>query len=336
MSHLPSPVVCVVGATGLVGGVLLRLIEEREFPVKELRPLSSKRSAGRTISFRGQDLAVQELTTEAFDSADLVFFAATESLSRKFAPEAVKRGAVVLDKSGSWRMEPNVPLVVPEINADALEDNQGIIAIPNCSVTGFAMVLQAVSQASRPTDVVVTTFQSASGAGAAGTKQLQEGGEGRAFPRPLLGDVLPQCETFLESGYTTEEVKMLHETRKILGLPNLKVTMTCTRVPVEIGHASTMLVATQEPISVEAARQAIMDFPGLELVDDPTTALYPTPKDTAGHDAVRVGRIRLEEGGNRIWFWQVTDNLRKGAALNSIQIAEELLLRGLVCQPETN
>jgi aspartate-semialdehyde dehydrogenase len=336
MSNSPSPVVCVVGATGLVGGVLLRLMEERNFPVGELRPLSSKRSAGTTISFKGHQVAVQELTADAFDGADLVFFAATSALSREFAPEAVKRGAVVLDKSGSWRMEPNVPLVVPEINADELNNHQGIIAIPNCSVTGFAMVLQALAQVSPPTDVVVTTFQSASGAGAAGTEQLREGGEGRAFPRPLLGDVLPQCETFLENGYTTEEEKMLHETRKILDLPDLQVTMTCTRVPVEVGHASAMLVTTKEPVSVEAARQAVSDFPGLELVDDPAAALYPTPKDTAGHDAVRVGRIRLEQGGNRLWFWQVTDNLRKGAALNSIQVAEELLSRGLACKAKTN
>ena len=330
MGDPSSPVVCVVGATGLVGTLLLRLMEEREFPIGELRALSSKQSAGRTVTFRDQKVAVEEVTAESFEGADLVFFAATGALSRELSPEAVKRGAVVLDKSGTWRMEDHVPLVIPEINAHALDHHQGIVASPNCSTTGFAMALEALRRVAGLEEVVVTTFQSASGAGAAGSEQLAAGGEGPAFPRALAGDILPQCEGFLENGFTTEEEKLLFETRKILELPELRVTMTCTRVPVDVGHAAAMLVTPQKELSVEDARQALAAFPGIEVVDDPIHGVYPTPADTAGTDKVRVGRVRREhEGGQRLWLWQVADNLRKGAALNSLQIAEELLRRGL-------
>lgn len=322
---LQDPVVCVVGATGMVGSQLLDLIDQRNFPIGELRLLSSSKSAGKVIPFRGESLTVRQLDASAFEGADLVFFAATGALSRKFAPLAVAAGAVVLDKSGSWRLENNVPLVVPEINADQLQNHNGIIAVPNCSVTGFAMAIDAINKVTKVLDVVVTTFQSASGAGLPGIEQLANGADAPVFPGTLLGNVLPQCETFLDNGFTTEEEKMLYETRKILGDDQLKVTMTCTRVPVEVGHSSAMLLTTSEPITLEQARDAMRNYPGIDLLDDTRNSVYPTPESVRGEDHVQVGRLRLDHDGKRLWMWQVTDNLRKGAALNSIQIAEQLL-----------
>lgn len=317
----------VVGATGAVGGVLLRVLEERAFPVRSLRPLASERSAGRTVRFAGTDHRVEALTAESFDGVDLVFFAATGALSKQWAPEAVARGARVVDKSGTWRMEPDVPLVVPEINGDAVRGaSRGIVASPNCTTVGVAMALEPLRRAAGLRSVVITTLQAASGAGQPGVDELEgqlAAGPGsepasRVFAAPLAHNVVPQCDTFDASGETGEERKLREETRKILDAPELAVATLCTRVPVAVGHSASLLVETERPLSPAAAREALAGFPGVELLED----ALPTPRGVAGRDAVQVGRVRGEPDGSRLWLFQVSDNLRKGAATNAVQIAE--------------
>jgi aspartate-semialdehyde dehydrogenase len=328
------PVVAIVGATGAVGEVLLGILEQRNFPVGELIPLASERSAGTTVPFRGENHEVRLAEPSAFEGVDFVFFAATGSLSKDLAPEAAKRGAVAIDKSSTWRMDPEVPLVVPEINPDALRAHKGIVACPNCTTIGFVMALEPLRRAAGLRRVIVTTMQAVSGAGRPGLDELEKQtaaiakGEtpiAETFDAPIAQNVVPLCENFREDGYSTEEVKLLHETRKILALPALDVTMTCTRVPVPVGHSASVLVETERPLSPEAARAALAAFPGVEVVDDPAKRLFPTPADVVGRDEVLVGRIRKDLGSDSLWFWQVSDNLRKGAATNAVQIAETLL-----------
>lgn len=331
--------VAVVGATGAVGEVLLRVLEQRAFPVGELRPLASQRSAGSEVLFRGSSVPVALAEPDAFVGVDVVFFAATGDLSRSLAPEAVRRGAVVIDKSSTWRMDPSVPLVVPEVNPDALEEHRGIIACPNCTTIGFVMVLEPLRRAAGLRSVVVTTLQAVSGAGRPGIEELEDQvaaiGRGETpqpgvFAAPIAYNVVPLCETFRDDGYSTEEVKLLFETRKILGLPELPVTMTCVRVPVPVGHAASILVQTERPLRPEQAREVLAAFPGVEVVDDPAARRFPTPRDVMNRDEVLVGRIRKDLCGEGLWLWEVSDNLRKGAATNAVQIAEELLRRGLL------
>jgi len=328
----------VVGATGAVGEVLLEVLAERRFPISHLRALASDRSAGATVRFRGEALTVEPARPERFDGIDLVFFAATGSLSKELAPEAQRRGAVVIDKSSTWRMDAAVPLVVPEVNPDAIMKHRGIVACPNCTTIGFVMALEPLRRAAGLRSVVVTTLQAASGAGRDGTdelsRQTEELASGReleakVFPRPLAGNVLPLCESFRDDAYSTEEVKLLLETRKILGLPDLAVSMTCVRVPVAVGHSAALLVETERPLTPAAARAALAGFPGVRVVDDPSNNVFPTPRDVAGRDEVLVGRIRRDLGSDRLWLWEVSDNLRKGAATNAVQTAELLLARGL-------
>jgi aspartate-semialdehyde dehydrogenase len=319
-----APAVAVVGATGLVGEILLRILEERAFPVGELRPLSSARSAGARVRFRGRDHLVREATPAAFAGSDFVFFAATGELSRSLAPVAVAAGAIVIDKSNTWRLAGHVPLVVPEVNPAALAAHQGLLACPNCTTIGLVMALEPLRRAAGLAHVAVTTLQAASGAGREGLEALA-GAADRFFPRPLLGNVLPQCEGFQEGGFTSEERKLSDETRKILGLPELPVTMTCVRVPVAVGHAATVLVETIEPLAPAAAIEALGAFPGVRVA--PGNG-YATPLEVAGRDEVAVGRVRADPTHpRRLWLWCVVDNLRKGAATNAVQIAEELLLR---------
>ncbi len=331
-------VVAVVGATGAVGEVLLGVLEERSFPVKQLLPLASERSAGTTVTFRGKALPVREAEPGAFEGVDLVFFAATGSLSKDLAPEAAKRGAVVVDKSGTWRLNDDVPLVVPEVNADALEKHKGIISCPNCTTIGFVMALEPIRRVAGVRSVVVTTLQAVSGAGRPGVDELEEQiaarAEGKAlvpktFAAPIAYNVVPLCEKFRDDAYSTEEVKLLYETRKIMDMPELEVTMTCVRVPVPVGHAATMLIETERPLEPEAARKALAAFPGVEVIDDPASNRFPTPADVAGRDEVLVGRVRRDLASDRLWMWQVSDNLRKGAATNAVQIAETLVARKL-------
>ncbi len=330
--------IAIVGATGAVGEVLLQVLEERQFPVGKLRALASERSAGTTVRFNGRDLPVELARPEAFDGADFVFFAATGNLSRELAPEAARRNAIAIDKSGTWRMDPSVPLVIPEVNPQALKDHQGIVSCPNCTTIGFVMALEPIRRVAGLKRVVVTTLQAVSGAGKPGVDELDAqvaaAGRGEApvvktFAAPIAFNVVPLCETFRDDGYSTEEIKLLHETRKIMDLPSLDVTMTCVRVPVPVGHSATVLIETERPLSPEAARAALAAFPGVRVVDDPAHNAFPTPSDVAGHDDVLVGRIRKDLHSDRLWLWEVSDNLRKGAATNAVQIAEEMIRQGL-------
>ncbi|MGH7790130.1 MAG: aspartate-semialdehyde dehydrogenase [Candidatus Binatia bacterium] len=337
MSNRPRTV-AIVGATGAVGEVLLDVLASRRFPIGELRPLASERSAGTTVQFAGRAVPVELARAEAFDGADFVFFAATGTLSKDLAPEAAKRGAVAIDKSGTWRMDPRVPLVIPEVNPDALASHEGIVSCPNCTTIGFVMALEPLRRVAGLKSVVVTTLQAVSGAGKPGIDELDAQvaaiGRGEApvlktFAAPIAYNVVPLCETFREDGYSTEEVKLLFETRKILDMPDLDVSMTCVRVPVPVGHSATVLVETERPLSAAAARAALADFPGVRVVDDPAHNRFPTPADAAGGDEVLVGRVRKDLHSDRLWLWEVSDNLRKGAATNAVQIAEEMIRRGL-------
>ena len=330
--------IAIVGATGAVGEVLLQVLEERQFPVDELRPLASERSSGTTVQFHGRDLPVGLARPEAFDDVDFVFFAATGTLSKELAPEAARRGAVAIDKSSTWRMTPSVPLVVPEVNPQALAGHQGIVACPNCTTIGFVMALEPIRRAAGLKSVVVTTLQAVSGAGKPGIDELDaqiaaagrgESPVAKTFAAPIAFNVVPLCETFRDDGYSTEEVKLLHETRKIFDMPALDVSMTCVRVPVPVGHSATCLIETERPLSVAAARAALENFPGVRVVDDPAHNVFPTPADVAGRDEVLVGRIRRDLNSDRLWLWEVSDNLRKGAATNAVQIAEEMIRQGL-------
>jgi len=332
-------VVAIVGATGAVGQTLLGVLEERAFPVGELRALASERSAGKTVRFAGKDITVAEAKPEAFDGADFVFFAATGSLSKDLAPEVAKRGGIAIDKSGTWRMHEEVPLVVPEINPAAVEKHQGIISCPNCTTIGFVMALEPLRQLAGLESVIVTTFQAVSGAGTPGIEeldgQLEATARGDAAPAPrkfaaqIAHNAVPACDVFDDEGYSAEERKLLDETRKILGLPQLPVTMTCVRVPVRVGHSASVLVQTTRPVTPAEAREALAAFPGVEVVDDTANNVVPTALDVEGRDAVLVGRIRKDLSSDGLWLWQVADNLRKGAATNAVQIAEELIARGL-------
>jgi aspartate-semialdehyde dehydrogenase len=331
--------VAVVGATGAVGEVVLQLLAERRFPVGELRALASGRSAGTKVRFAGREVEVQEARPEAFEGVDFAFFAATGSLSKELAPEVAKRGGVAIDKSSTWRLDPNVPLVVPEINPDALDKQRGIVACPNCTTIGFVMALEPIRRAAGLRSVVVTTLQAVSGTGKPGVeeleRQLEQERKGEplttsTYPSPIAHNVLPLCESFREDGYSTEEVKLLYETRKIMNLADaVQVAMTCVRVPVPVGHSASMLVETERALSPEDARRALAAFPGVVVMDDPAKNVFPTPRDVAGRDEVLVGRIRRDLGSDKLWLWQVSDNLRKGAATNAIQIAEEMMRRGL-------
>ena len=324
----------VVGATGVVGQTLFSILEERHFPVSELRPLASARSRDLQIQFGGRQWPVQEAIPQSFDGLDVVFFAATGSLSRTLAPEAAQRGVLVIDKSSTWRLDPEVPLVVPEVNPLLSRPASNIIACPNCTTTPLVMALQALRSRRRIERVVVTSFQSVSGTGRDAVDELDAqlaspGAEPspRVYHHPIAHNVLPYCETFTVGGYTTEELKLRDESRKILSLPDLAVTMTCCRVPVRVGHSLSVLVELDEPLDPAEARSALASFPGIRVKDDLDQWEVPTPRLDAGGDDVVVGRIRSDLSSSRgLWMWMVGDNLRKGAALNAVQIAEQVLL----------
>jgi len=332
-------VVAIVGATGAVGEVLLRVLETRNFPVSELRPLASERSAGTTVRFRGADVPVQVARPDAFEGVDFAFFAATGELSKTLGPEVVKRGGIAIDKSSTWRMHDTVPLVVPEVNGEAVEKHQGLISCPNCTTIPLVMALEPLRRLAPLRRAVITTLQSVSGSGLPGLEELgrQQKALVNGEPLPALkqythqiaNNVLPLCESFRDDGYSTEEVKLLLESRKIFDLPGLEVAMTCVRVPVPVGHSMSVLLETERPIAPDDARRALAAFPGIIVMDDPSKNVFPTPADAAGRDEVFVGRIRRDLSSDRLWLWIVGDNLRKGAATNAAQIAEELMRRGL-------
>ncbi len=325
---MSAPNIAVVGATGLVGQLLLRTLEQRSFPCGHMRLLASARSAGGKLEFKGREWPVLEARADSFEDCDLVFFAAMGGLSRTLAPAAVAAGAMVIDKSGSWRLDPEVPLVVPEINGHLVERTPGIVASPNCSTTGFVLALAPLHRAAGIRRVTVTTLQAVSGCGRDGVDELHAQQNDRAAPRKVFAhqiadNVVPQCEDFLDNGYTIEEMKLLHETRKILDLPKLEVSMTCVRVPVEIGHSASILVETERPLTAEQAREALAAQEGIRVLDDPAANLYPTPQDCLEDDQVLVGRVRADlNRPNHLWMWQVANNLRKGACTNAVQIAE--------------
>jgi len=343
MSSLEGYTVSVVGATGAVGREMLRLLGASEFPIKEVQAVASARSAGTKVHFREEEITVRELDAHSFDGVDLALFSAGGGRSLEFAPIAVRAGCVVVDNSSAWRMDPSTPLVVPEVNAAALRDHQGIIANPNCSTIQLVLPLQALAQVRTLRRVIISTYQSASGAGQSGIDELHAGVraalDGRdvasqTFPRPLAYDCIPHIGDFQGDGYTTEEMKMTNETRKILGLPNVAVSATCVRVPVIRGHLESVTVDMDAPISAAQARELFAAFDGLEVMDNPSEASYPTARDCAERKTTYVGRVREDNAlPATLHFWVASDNLLKGAAWNAIQIAEDLHRGGLVRVP---
>lgn len=321
--------VAVCGVTGLVGQKLLRVLEQRRFPVADLVALASRRSAGSKVRFQDTDIVVREAGPGAFEGCDLAFFAAGSGVSRELAPEAVRSGAVVIDKSNAFRMDPQVPLVVPEVNGDTLREHRGLIASPNCSTTQLVMVLHPLSRAAGLDRVLVSTYQAVTGTGADALDELesQVGGAGghSVYPRPIAFNVLPHCDTFAEGDYTAEEWKLVHESRRILGLPDLRISATAVRVPVRVGHSESVWVRLDRALEPEEVRRLLAEAPGVRVLDDPQAGAYPTPLDADGNDDVWVGRIRRDPSDDHaLWMWIVSDNLRKGAATNAVQIAERL------------
>ncbi|MCA9453663.1 MAG: aspartate-semialdehyde dehydrogenase [Nitrospiraceae bacterium] len=327
--------VAVVGATGAVGTEMIQVLEERDFPVGELVPLASARSEGNEVMFRGQTLPVKVLEHNSFEGVDVALFSAGAGVSKEFGPMAVKAGAVVVDNSSAWRMDPNVPLVVPEVNIHALSGHQGLIANPNCSTIQMVVALKPLHDAVQIKRIIVTTFQSVSGTGKDAmeelidqSRQLLSFGEAKVsvYPHQIAFNCLPHIDDFLPNGYTKEEMKMVNETRKILGESSLPITSTTVRVPVFICHAESVNIETEQKLSANDARALLSAAPGIQVYDDPSRNLYPLPIDVVGTDAVFVGRVREDESvANGLNLWIVADNLRKGAALNAVQIAEELI-----------
>jgi aspartate-semialdehyde dehydrogenase len=334
--------VAVVGATGAVGGTMIRMLRERGFPVGELRLLASARSAGRIVDIDGTEHPVSEATAESFQGVDIALFSAGGDTSKALAPLAAERGATVIDNSSAWRMDPNVPLVVSQVNPDDLERHEGIIANPNCSTMQLVPVLMALRDAVGIERVVVDTYQAVSGTGGKAIKELQAQLEAHVSGQPLEASVyphqialnaLPQVDVFLDNGYTKEEWKVVTESRKILHLPDLRVSCTAVRVPVFVAHSEAVHVETSEPITPDRARTLFAAVPGVVVQDDPSRSTYPLATEAAGSDEVYVGRVRQDPSiadGRGLAFWVVSDNLRKGAATNAVQLAEILVERGWV------
>jgi aspartate-semialdehyde dehydrogenase len=327
--------IAVVGATGAVGVEFLKIVAERYPDLRQIKLLASRRSAGKRVTVNGRELVVEETTEDSFKGVDIAFISVSTEVSRQIAPIAVAAGAVVIDDSSAFRMDPEVPLVVPEVNGEDVEGHQGIISIPNCSTTPLVMVAHPLRQVSPIARIIADTYQSVSGAGGAAMTELQEqsrilldGGETtpKAQPHQIGFNVIPQIDSFLNNGYTREEQKMINETRKIMHAPDIAISATCVRVPVYISHSAAVHLELEHPLSPEEARDILEQMPGVKVLDDPSQGIYPMPWDAAGKDEVFVGRIRQDASNpNGLAMWVVSDNLRKGAALNSIQIAEELV-----------
>ena len=334
--------VAVVGATGVVGGTMLRMLRERRFPVGDMRLLASARSAGRRVDVDGTQHLVSEATADSFDGVDIALFSAGGDTSKALAPLAAERGATVIDNSSAWRMDPAVPLVVSQVNPDDLERHEGIIANPNCSTMQLVPVLMALLDTVGLERVVVDTYQAVSGTGGKAIQELQAqieahvGGqplENTVYPHQIAFNALPQVDVFLDNGYTKEEWKLVTESRKILHLPDLRISSTAVRVPVFVAHSEAVHVETRDPITPERARTLFAAVPGVVVQDDPATATYPLATQAAGSDEIYVGRVRQDpsiDDGRGIAFWVVSDNLRKGAATTAVQLAEILVERGWV------
>jgi len=327
--------VAVVGATGAAGQTTLKILEERKFPVRELRAFASERSVGKTVSFRGEDIRVGRVEPAAFKGVEIAICSAGTAQAREYAPMIAKAGAVVVDKSNAWRLDPAVPLVVPEINPHAVKAHRGIVASPNCTTIVAVMPLKPLHDAARIRRVVVTSYQSVSGAGVNGIEDLRQQtlawARGEAmrpthFPHRIAFNLIPAIDTFAPDGYTGEEWKLINETRKILEAPDLLISPTTVRVPVFTCHSVAVNVETEDKVSVERARELFGRFPGLKVWDEPAEQRYPMPVDVEGQDDCWVGRIREDLSHPRaLNFWVVGDQLRKGAATNAVQIAELLL-----------
>ena len=341
MSREAQPLtVAVVGATGVVGRTMIQVLAERHFPVGELRLLASGRSAGSTISADGRTLTVGEATPEAFEGVDVALFSAGSDVARQLAPVAAARGATVIDNSNAWRMEAAVPLIVSQVNPEDGEWHEGIIANPNCSTMQLVPVLMALRDTVGLERVVVDTYQSVSGTGAEALAELENqirahvAGEPKVasvYPHPIAVNALPEIDIFLDNGYTREEWKVVTESRKILHLPELRLSCTAVRVPVFVSHSEAVHVETTRPITPDEARRAFAAVPGVVVIDDPANHGYPIATQAAGSDDIFVGRVRTDPSVQRgIAFWVVSDNLRKGAATNAVEIAETLLERGWV------
>ncbi|WP_457626973.1 aspartate-semialdehyde dehydrogenase [Persephonella sp.] len=332
--------IAILGATGAVGQTMLRVLEERNFPVDEIRLLASERSAGKELEFMGIKYRVEPVSPEAFEGIDIALFSAGGSRSKQWAPVAVEKGAVVIDNSSAFRMDDDVPLVVPEVNPEDVKWHKGIIANPNCSTIQMVVALNPIHKAKKIKRVIVATYQAVSGAGATAIRDLEEETkayfEGKyyypeALPNHIAFNVIPHIDVFLENDYTKEEMKMFNETRKIMHAPDIRVSATCARVPVFYGHSEAVTIETEEPVTPEEARQLLKEAPGVIVEDDPSNNVYPMPIEVAGRDEVFVGRIRKDLAfENGLSMWVVADNLRKGAATNAVQIAELLVEYNLI------
>lgn len=332
--------VAIVGATGLVGQHLIKVLEQRKFPMASLRLFASDRSAGKRLFAFHQETEVKETTPESFKGIDIAFFATESEISRHFVPIAVQAGAVVIDKSSAFRMESNIPLVVPEVNPEDLKWHKGVIANPNCSTIQMVVALYPLHKASPIKRVTVSTYQAVSGAGAAAidelTTQSRQILDGQStvphvFPHQIAFNILPEIDVFMADGYTKEEWKMSEETRKIMHASDMAISATCVRVPVYTGHSESVQIEFSQSMSPEEARRILAQAPGIKLLDDPVISLYPQPWSATDTDEVFVGRIRRDSSHPQgLVMWIVADNMRKGAALNGVQIAEELIKRELL------
>lgn len=326
--------IAIVGATGAVGTLIRQMLEERNFPLKRIKFLATKRSAGKKLTFRGEQHTVEELTPDSFNDVDLAIGSTPDETARDFCPWAVKAGCIVVDESGYWRMDPKVPLVIPEVNPEAIRNHQGIISSPNCSTTQMVVALKPLHDAAKVKRVVVSSYQATSGAGVAGQRDLEHGSraslagdkhEYETFAHPIAFNLIPQIGGPKHAGYTSEEMKMVYETRKIMD-DSIQVCPTCVRVPVSNCHSESILVETEKKLSVEEATKLFREFPGIVVVDDLPNKQYPMPMNCDGRDEVFIGRIREDlSSPNGLAFWCVSDNLRKGAATNAVQIAELLV-----------
>ena len=332
--------IAIVGATGAVGAVALDLLADRAYPAERIITMASSRSAGKKIPYLDTELIVIEATPASFEGVDVAFISASADVSRALAPEAVKRGALVIDDGSAFRMDPDVPLVVPEVNGADLEWHKGIVSIPNCTTTPLAMSLAALGQANSVKRVTVATYQAVSGTGAAAVRELDEQAgdllagrpvNPREYPHQIAFNVLPQVDDFAEDGYTGEEHKMINETRKILHNAEIAISPTCVRVPVPVTHSESVQVEFDAPMSRDEATRLLSEFPGITVVDDPQASVYPMPAQASGEDEVFVGRIRKDASHpNGLALWIACDNLRKGAALNALQIMDEAVRRGCI------
>jgi aspartate-semialdehyde dehydrogenase len=332
--------VAVVGATGAVGEEMLKILAQRDFPVKNIRAFASERSEGKLVNFGEGKVKVENLASASLKNIHIALFSAGASISRKFSPRFAREGAVVIDNSSAFRMEEDVPLVVPEVNPQAVEKHRGIIANPNCSTIQLVVAINPIHQRAKIKRIIVSTFQSVSGTGREAIVELRKQTEDYLNEKPLTKEVyphriafnlLPHIGSFLPSGYTEEEMKLVNETQKIMEDPTITITATCVRVPVFISHSEAVTLETESKLSADEVREILSCAPGVVVQDEPENNLYPLPVEAAGRDEVFVGRIREDKStSNSINLWVVSDNLRKGAALNTIQIAEVLIQKGLV------